>query len=89
MRRLRVFWVYLAMICLSSVLAASPTKHDFEKCKKLAVSYLDFCLQGSENQCWEKSKASHRACRIKVIKSYQDLDLDLKRKAEENRICTI
>ena len=84
MRRLKAFLIYLAMASLSTALAASPTKHDFEKCKKLAVSYLDFCLQGSENKCWEKSKASHKACRIKIMKSYQDMGP--KRKAEENKL---
>lgn len=83
MKRLSAFVIHCVLILVSISVFASPTSHDFKKCEKLAVSYLDYCLKGDKKDCWGKSQKSHDACRLQVIQSYQDMTP--KRKAEEAR----
>ena len=83
MKRLSAFVLHCTLISVSISVFASPTSHDFKKCEKLAVSYLDYCLKGDKNDCWGKSQKSHDAYRLQVIQSYQDMTP--KRKTEEAR----
>ncbi|WP_036178617.1 hypothetical protein [Marinomonas sp. MED121] len=84
MRKIKTVLIYIMFISLTNLAFASPTSHDFKKCQKLAVSFLDYCLKGNEKSCWQRSEENHEACRIQVIKLYEEMTPQ--RKAEEMRI---
>lgn len=60
-------------LCVSGTLFASPTSYDYEKCNTLAVAYLEHCLTGNEDACWQRSKLSYQVCRDDIAKSYSDI----------------
>lgn len=49
---------------------ASPTHNEFERCNKLAIAILEYCLKDGDDDCWSKSKTGYQSCRKDVIQRH-------------------
>lgn len=58
--------VLFSIFALPKNLYASPTSDEFKKCKKLAVIYLQYCLDNNDKDCWKNSEGNYKSCLKKV-----------------------
>ncbi len=74
------------VICIHAY--ASPTSNEFEKCRKLAVTLLDYCIQENltrpDATCWQKSQTEFKTCSKKVQLDHNRLQQDQKRPQQKS-----
>ncbi len=78
--------VLTAISSASFGLLASPTSNEFKSCNKLAVKYLETCLDkninSKANGCWKTAETQFKQCVAKVKNSHNS-SLRKEREKEE------
>lgn len=83
-------WFYVLFIMLTSLVNdvfSSPTINEFDRCKKLSVASLKYCIKvepyNDNESCWVKSRAMYQKCYDDVFKGHsRDNTLEKMRKRE-------
>ncbi len=75
----------LTLYC--SAIFASPTINEFDRCKKLSVAMLEYCIKdesyNDNKSCWDRSRGSYEDCYRDVFKEHsRDSKLEKLRKRE-------
>lgn len=77
--------IYLSLLLANSAAIASPTDNEFDKCKSIAVAYIEKCLliepYYNNTHCWTESEQAYTSCYKKIIKSHSRSNQDAYKKA--------